>query len=81
MREVIYRFGVPLIIHSDQGRHLESSLFSKVCHLLGMERPERLPTVRNQMAWLKGLVEHLRTSWDKLWMITRLIETATCPTF
>ena len=38
VREVICRFGVPLLIHSDQGRNFESSLFTEVCRLLGMQK-------------------------------------------
>ena len=38
VREVICRFGVPLFLHSDQGRNFKSSLFTKVCRLLGIEK-------------------------------------------
>ena len=36
--EFISRMGVPMIIHSDQGRNFESKSFKQVCHLLGMKK-------------------------------------------
>lgn len=38
VKEVVCRFGVPLIIHSDQGRNFESAVFTEVCELLGMQK-------------------------------------------
>ena len=33
-RKFISRFGVPLILHSDQGRNFASAVFSEMCKLL-----------------------------------------------
>jgi transglutaminase/protease-like cytokinesis protein 3 len=36
--EFICRYGVPSIIHSDQGPEFESTLFKEMCRLLGIEK-------------------------------------------
>ena len=36
VREVVSRFGVPLSLHSDQGRNFESTVFTEMCRLLGI---------------------------------------------
>ena len=41
--EVISRFGVPLQIHTDQGRNVESVLFKEVCMLLDIEKTRTTP--------------------------------------
>ena len=43
VNEWICRFGVPEVIHSDQGKNFESHLFAEVCHLLGMEKTRTTP--------------------------------------
>ena len=43
VKEFISRFGVPLLIHSDQGRNFESALFFEICHLLGMKKTRTMP--------------------------------------
>lgn len=35
---VICRFGVPVVLHSDQGANLCSEVMKSVCRLLGMEK-------------------------------------------
>ena len=74
VKEFISRFGVPMQMHSDQGRNFESAVFSGVCNLLGinktrttalhpesdgmMERFNR--TLENQLAIF---VEHHQKDW------------------
>ena len=43
VNEVICRFGVPLMIHSDQGRNFESALFAEVCQLLDIQKTRTTP--------------------------------------
>jgi hypothetical protein len=38
MDQVITRFGVPSIIHSDKGHQYESKVFSEMCQLLGITK-------------------------------------------
>ncbi|POS82547.1 hypothetical protein EPUL_004988, partial [Erysiphe pulchra] len=38
VKEMFSRLGVPLELHSDQGRNFESSLFQGVCELLGIKK-------------------------------------------
>ena len=43
VNEVVYRFGVPLIIHSDQGGNFESALLEEVCQLLDIQKIRTTP--------------------------------------
>ena len=43
VKEVICRFGVPVSIHSDQGRQYESLLLSKVCKHLEIRKTRTTP--------------------------------------
>ena len=43
VNEYIARYGVPLEIHSDQGRQFESGLFSEVCQLLDIKKTRTTP--------------------------------------
>lgn len=43
VEEVICRFGVPVLIHSDQGRQYESLLFREVCHHLQIRKTRTTP--------------------------------------
>jgi hypothetical protein len=37
------KFGLPLILHSDQGREFESKLFQETCELLGVDKTRTSP--------------------------------------
>ena len=68
---VFCHFGVPEIIHSDQGRQFQSNLFSELCKIWGCEKTQTTP-YRPQA---NGLCERLnRTLGDAL--RTMLAETA-----
>lgn len=38
VNEVCCRFGVPLVIHSDQGRNFESAVFQETCRIMGLHK-------------------------------------------
>ena len=75
VKEFISRFGVPMQMHSDQGRNFESAVFSGVCNLLGINKTrttalhpesdgmvERFNrTLENQLAIF---VQHHQKDWD-----------------
>jgi len=42
-REFFSRYGVPTILHSDQGKNFESNLFADMCTLLGIEKTRTTP--------------------------------------
>ena len=43
VKEFVARFGVPLMLHSDQGRNFESVVFSEMCGLLGITKTRTNP--------------------------------------
>ena len=75
VREFVSHFGVPLQLHSDQGRNFESVLFNDICNLLGIDKAcmtalhpqsdgmvERFNrTLENQLA---VFVEKHQQDWD-----------------
>ena len=77
VKEVMCRFGVPLLIYSDQGRNLESALFSEVCQLLGIKKTRTTANHPSQMAWWKGLTGHFWISCPSLLITTRRIGIST----
>ena len=43
VKELVCHFGVPLYIHSDQGRNFESAVFGEMCNLLGVTKTRTTP--------------------------------------
>ena len=43
VNEFVCRFGVPKVLHSDQGRNFESQVFSEMCSILGIEKTRTTP--------------------------------------
>ena len=41
--KIILRFGMPLVIHSDQGREFENGLMKSLCNLLGCVKTQTAP--------------------------------------
>ncbi len=73
--EVFLRFGVPRIIHSDQGREFESDLFKGICALLEVQKTRTTPYRpqsdgqverfnRTLIAMLSKLCSENQKDWD-----------------
>ena len=62
VNEFISRFGIPLEIHSDQGRNFESQLFQEVCNLLEIKKTRSTP-YRPQS---NGLIERFNRTLGKM---------------
>ena len=76
VKEFVCRFGVPLFVHSDQGRNFESAVFGEMCRLLGISKTRTTPlhpqsdgmverfnrTIESQLS--KYVEDHQR-DWDK----------------
>ena len=71
----VSRFGVPYVIHLDQGREFESRLFEEVCLLLGIEKTRTTPYHpqsdglverfnRTLQQMLSAFVNKERDDWD-----------------
>ena len=43
VNEFICRFGVPEMLHTDQGKNFESTLIAEMCHLLGIKKTRTTP--------------------------------------
>ena len=43
VEKIILRFGMPLVIHSDQGREFEDGLMKSLCGLLGCTKTRTVP--------------------------------------
>lgn len=58
--QVVSRFGLPYIIHSDQGRQFESRLFSeiRVCQLLQISKIRTTPYHPKSDGMVKRLTQH-----------------------
>jgi len=77
VNEVNSRFGVPLQIHTGQGRNFESALFKEVCRLLVIEKTQTTPLHpqsdgilerlnRTLEAMLSNFVQENQQNWDQL---------------
>ena len=55
---VVFRYGMPLVIHSDQGRNLESAVIREMCEMLGIKISRTTPYHPQG----DGLVERLNTT-------------------
>lgn len=75
IREFVSQFGVPLILHSDQGQNFESTVFSEMCSLLGITKTRTTPMHpqsdgmverfnRTLEAQLSKFVEDHQQDWD-----------------
>ena len=75
VEEFICRFGVPRILHSDQGRNWESKVFQAVCRLLDIDKTRTTPyhPISDGMverfnqtveAMLSKFVENNQKDWD-----------------
>ena len=76
LENVISRFGVPIELHSDQGRNFESELFSTLMRILGINKTRTTPlhpqsdgmverfnkTIQDN---LSKFVDNNQTDWDK----------------
>ena len=60
VENIILRFGMPLVIHSDQCWEFENGLMKSLCTLLGCRQGRSL-TGLSQTAWLNDLIEYV--SW------------------
>ena len=76
VRQVISRFGVPLYLHSDQGRNFKSTVFSAMCRLLGVKKTRTTPLHpqsdgmverfnRTLEAQLSKFVDQHQRDWDE----------------
>ena len=76
VEEVVARFGVPAVIHSDQGSQYESRLFQGMCQLLGIQKTHTTPYHpqsdgmverfnRTLTTMLSGFVNENHTDWDE----------------
>ena len=69
-------FGVPTLLHSDQGSNFESTVFKEVCNLLGIQKTRTTPgrpqsdgmverACRSVQAMLSAFVAQNQKDWDQ----------------
>lgn len=62
-KEFISRYGVPLQVHTDQGRQFESTLFQDLCKMLRIEKTGTTPYNPKS----DGLVERFNRTFGDIW--------------
>ena len=76
VREVVSRFGVPYIIHSDQGRQYESQLLLEMCKVLHIKKTRTTPyhpqsdgmverINKTLVRMLKSYINNHQSDWDE----------------
>ena len=76
VQQFVSRFGVPMVLHSDQGRNFESAVFTEMCALLGIEKTRTTPLHpqsdgmverfnRTIEAQLSKFVDDHQSDWDE----------------
>ena len=68
----VSRFGVPLMLHSDQGRDFKSMVFSEMCGLLGIAKTRTTPLHPQ----LDGMVEHFNRTLQA--QLSKFVEDHQC---
>ena len=66
------------MLHSDQRQNFESTLFSKICSLLGIAKQEQLPYLQSPMAWLTIVTKLSKLSFPSLLKTINVTGTASC---
>lgn len=56
VKDFIAHFGVPLEIHTDQGRNFDGDLMKQLAELIGWETTKQLHTIPPQMSWWRDLI-------------------------
>lgn len=83
LQQVISRYGVPLELHSDQGRSFESSIFKELLKMLGIKKTRTTPLhpqsdglvermIRTLLQYLSQFVSDHQKDWDE-WIPTFLL--------
>ena len=76
VKEVVSRFGVSSIIHSDQGRQYESQFFSEMCKVLYIKKTKTKPyhpqsdgmverLNKTLVRMLKSYINNHQSDWDE----------------
>ena len=76
VHQFVSRYGVPLELHSDQGRNFESSLFQQICEMLEIKKTRSSPYRPSSnglverfnltlMKMVRCFVEENKTDWDQ----------------
>ena len=55
---IVCRFGMPSVIHSDQGREFENKVMHELCILGGSHKTKTTHITRRVTDWLNALIEH-----------------------